>query len=333
MRYEHKLIILAVVPVVLGFICLGIGRYHVPYDRVLADIWSYVFSPTGTSEEVVVMEIRFPRIVMAAIVGAALALAGTAFQSTLSNPLASPDVIGISSAAAFGAALAIFLGLSSIPMQFIALAMGLAALGIVFLLCRTSRSSSILTIVLAGIIIAGVFNALIALIKYVADPLTQLPDITYWLMGSLSGKGYDTILYALPFFLVGTIVIFALRWRLNIISLDEEEIKALGHDPGKLRWTFLIAATMLVSTSVSLCGQVGWIGLVIPHVSRLLVGSDNTRVVPVSMALGASFLIFCDTVCRALIEAEIPLSICTALIGAPIFAALFVRRYRLWSRV
>ena len=332
MRYENKLLILAAVPVVLGLICLGIGRYYVPYDRVLADMWSYAFSPTGTTEEIAVMKIRFPRIVMAAIVGAALALAGTTFQSTLSNPLASPDVIGISSAAAFGAALAIFLGLSAFPMQVIALIMGLVALVIVFFICKASRSSSILTIVLAGIIIAGVFNALIALIKYLADPLTQLPDITYWLMGSLSGKGYDTILYSLPLFLIGVIVIFVLRWRLNIISLDDEEIRALGHDPGKLRWTFLIAATMLVATSVSLCGQVGWIGLVIPHVARLIVGSDNTRVVPVSMILGASFLIACDTVCRSLIAAEIPLSICTALIGAPVFAVLFIRRYRSWSR-
>ena len=333
MRYENKILLLAAVPVVLGFLLLGVGRYSVPFDHVVECIWSFIVSPTGSTEETVVMEVRFPRIVMSAIVGCALAMAGTVFQSTLSNPLASPDVIGVSSATAFGAALAIFIGLSAIPMQFLALAMGLVALAVVFFICKSSHSSSILSIVLAGIIIAGVFNALIALIKYIADPLTQLPDITYWLMGSLSGKGYDTILNALPLFLIGAIVIYALRWRLNIISLDDEEIRALGHDPAKLRWTFMLAATLLVATSVSLCGQVGWIGLVIPHIARLIVGSDNSRVIPVSMVLGATFLMVCDTICRSLIAAEIPLSICTALIGAPIFAVLFIRRQRSWSRI
>ena len=331
MRYEAKLTVLVILLVLMAVICLGIGRYHVPYDHVFQCIWSYALSPTGTAEETTVMGIRFPRIVMAMLVGSALAVAGTAFQSTLSNPLASPDVIGVSSASAFGAAFAIFLGLAVFPMQSLAVAMGLVALGVVFLLSRFARSSSILTIVLAGIIIAGVFNALISLIKYVADPLTQLPDITYWLMGSLSGKGYDTIAQALPLFVIGMGVILVLRWRLNIVSLDDEEIRALGHNPQALRWTFLVSATLLVAVSVALCGQIGWVGLVIPHMSRLIIGSDNSKVVPTSMVIGAAFMVFCDTVCRSLIAAEIPLSICTALIGAPIFAVLFIRRYRGWS--
>ena len=331
MKYEHKLLILTLLPIALGLIALGIGRYQIPYGDVFGCVWSYIVSPTGSPQETVVMDIRFPRLLLAALVGASLAAAGATFQSTLSNPLASPDVIGVSSASAFGAAFAILLGLSMLPLQILSLTMGLVSLVIVFLLCRFSRSSSILTIVLAGIIIAGVFNALIALTKFVADPLTQLPDITFWLMGSLSGKGYDTILEALPLLLLGMAVIYSLRWRLNIISLDDEEIRAMGHDPRRLRWTFLIAATMLVSTSVALCGQIGWVGLVIPHMARLMVGSDNRKVIPVSILLGATFMMFCDTVCRSLIAAEIPLSICTALIGAPIFAILFLRRNRNWS--
>jgi iron complex transport system permease protein len=330
MRYRYKLLLLALLPVVLGAIVLCIGRFYVPFDQVLQSIWSFITSPTGTAEEITVMKIRMPRIILAGMIGAALALAGTAFQSTLANPLASPDVIGVSSASAFGAAFAIFLGLSGFFLQFMALIMGLVSLVIVFMLCKFARSTSILTIVLAGIIIAGVFNALIALIKFVADPLTQLPDITYWLMGSIAGKGYDTVLSAIPLIGIASIIIFALRWRLNIISLDDEEVKAMGHNPQRLRWTFLISSTVLVATAVSLCGQIGWVGLVIPHMARLIVGSDNQRVVPVSMAIGAAFLIFCDTVCRSAIAAEIPLSICTALIGAPIFAYLFIRRRKAW---
>ena len=331
MRPDIKPFILIFLPFVTGVVCLCFGRYVVPLDEVFNAVISYATSTDYNVYERVVMNIRFPRIVLAGIIGAALAIAGATFQSTLSNPLASPDVIGISSASAFGAVLGIFFGLGSFSVQFLALGMGILAIFIVFGLCKLSKSQSILTIVLAGIIIAGVFTALISLIKYVADPLTQLPDIVYWLMGGLTGANYNTIATVAPFLIAGAAVIVLLRWRLNIISLSDEEIQAMGHSPRKLRWTFMIAATVLVAASVSVCGQIGWIGLVIPHIARLITGSDNTKVIPVSATIGATFLIICDTICRSLIDAEIPLSIVTALIGAPIFALLFMRRNNEWS--
>ena len=331
MKPDIKPFILIFLPFAAGVICLCFGRYIVPIDEVFKAVISYATSDEPDVYERIVMSIRFPRIVLAGIIGAALAIAGATFQSTLSNPLASPDVIGISSASAFGAVLGIFLGLGSFSVQFLALGMGIMGIFIVFGLCKLSKSQSILTIVLAGIIIAGVFTALISLIKYVADPLTQLPDIVYWLMGGLTGANYNTITTVAPFLIAGTAVIVLLRWRLNIISLSDEEIQAMGHSPRRLRWTFMIAATVLVAASVSVCGQIGWIGLVIPHIARLITGSDNTKVIPVSATVGATFLIVCDTICRSLIDAEIPLSIVTALIGAPIFALLFMRRSKEWS--
>lgn len=324
------LTLLFILPFIVVIISLCCGRYMISPADVFASLLSFFDNGPITTYESVVINIRLPRIILGAMVGIGLAVAGATFQSAFSNPLASPDVIGVSSGAAFGAVIGIMAGFSPISIQLTALVMGLFAIALVYALCRASHTDSILMIVLAGIIVAGVFTALISLMKFVADPLTQLPDIVYWLMGSLTGASYSKIGIALPFLVIGLIIITMMKWRLNVISLSDEEMRALGHNPRYLRWTFIIAATMLVATCVSICGQIGWIGLVIPHVARLLVGSDNRLVIPFSASLGVTFVVAVDTVCRSAVEAEIPLSIMTALIGAPIFAILFIRRGRAW---
>jgi iron complex transport system permease protein len=292
---------------------------------------SYFQSSDTTVVESIVVNLRAPRVLLAIMVGVGLAVAGAAFQATFSNPLASPDVLGVSSGAAFGAALGILLLDNDILTQVFAVIFGLLAISIVFLLCRSARSESILMIVLSGIIVAGLFSALVSMTKYVADPMSKLPEITFWLMGSLSGASYSKIEIAAPMFIIGLVVIYVMKWRLNILTLSDEEVRALGHNPGKVRWISVLASTLIVAAVVSLCGLVGWVGLVIPHVARMLVGSDNRYVIPMSIAIGGCFMLIMDTICRTVSVSEIPLSIMTALVGAPLFAALFIWKGKGWT--
>lgn len=329
-RKKYKALLdfgLLVMPFLTAVLCVGIGRYQLsPLESI-----RILFSPlTGRTVDAtawtVVMSVRLPRIILALLAGAGLAVAGASFQSLFSNPLATPDTLGVATGASFGAVLALLYSQNILIIQLSALFMGLAALLGTCLISRVSDKGNIMMTVLGGIVMSSLFKALVSLVKYVADPEEDLPTITYWLMGSLSRATYKGIIVGVPLIIMGIVVLFLLRWRLNVLSLPEDEAKALGIQVKTLRLMVMIASTMVTAASVSLCGQIEWIGLVIPHMARMFRGSDNRAVIPVSMTLGATFLVLMDTIARSATAAEIPVSILTALIGAPFFIILLSRQ-------
>ena len=279
----------------------------------------------------VIFNVRLPRIILAAVVGAGLSCAGAAFQGLFSNPLATPDTLGVASGASFGAVLAMLIGGNMIGIQGMALIFGLISCLITFLIGRSSRRGSIVMIVLAGLVVSSVFEALVSLMKYVADPQDELPVITYWLMGSMSRANYKNLVMGIPFIVIGIIIIFALRWRLNILSFNEDEARSLGVNVKILRAAFILASSMITASCVSMCGQVGWVGLLVPHISRMMRGNNNCKVIPVSISLGAFFMIVMDTFARSATASEIPISILTAIIGAPVFIVLLKKTGGSWA--
>lgn len=319
-------------PFFIASVCLGVGRYSLG----LAQTISILLSPfTGTDippmEASVIWEIRLPRILLAMAAGAALASAGVAFQSLFGNPLATPDTLGVSSGASFGAVLALMFGMNIVGVQIMALVFGLFSVTLTWSFSRTKKGSSIVMLVLSGIVISALFEALISLIKYVADPEQVLPTITYWLMGSLASVNLPNLSIGIPLIAVGVSVILLLRWRLNILEFGEDEAKSLGINLTALRLTVVIASTMVTASCVSMCGKVGWVGLLIPHISRMLRGSNNKDVVPTCISVGAIFVLLVDTFARSATEAEIPISILTAIIGAPFFISLLRKTGGGWS--
>ena len=279
----------------------------------------------------VIFNVRLPRIILAAVVGAGLSCAGAAFQGLFSNPLATPDTLGVASGASFGAVLAMLIGGNMIGIQGMALIFGMISCLITFLIGRSSRRGSIVMIVLAGLVVSSVFEALVSLMKYVADPQDELPVITYWLMGSMSRANYKNLVMGIPFIVIGIIIIFALRWRLNILSFNEDEARSLGVNVKILRVAFILASSMITASCVSMCGQVGWVGLLVPHISRMMRGNNNCKVIPVSISLGAFFMIVMDTFARSATASEIPISILTAIIGAPVFIVLLKKTGGSWA--
>lgn len=318
-------ILLIISPIIIGIIALCIGRYMLtPNDVKDVLINQFLDSSVNVPETniSVVLNVRLPRIILAILVGMGLSISGAAFQGLFSNPLATPDTLGVAAGASFGAALALLMTENMFIVQIIALIFGLVAVGCTYLISKIQGKSTILMVVLSGMVTSSFFQALISLIKYVADPETKLPTITYWLMGSMASVSYKTILTGVPFIVVGVVIIYLLRWRLNILALSEDEAKTMGIKVSQLRWVIIIASTLITASAVSMCGQVGWIGLLIPHISRMLVGTNHKRVIPVSISLGASYMIIIDTFARSMVATEIPLSILTAIVGAPFFAYL-----------
>ncbi len=281
---------------------------RIPNEQVHAVIWN----------------IRLPRILLAALVGGGLSAAGCAFQSLFSNPLATPDTVGAASGSSFGAALGILCGFRLIGTQLLSLFGGLAAVALtMFAGYRKGRSKT--SVVLAGIMIGSLFSALVSLVKYVADADTKLPVITYWLMGSLDSANYASLRLGAPFILGGIILLFVLRWRLNLLPLSEDEAKASGVNMTLLRGMTILAAAAITASSVSMCGQVGWVGLIVPHICRMRFGNNHMALIPASILLGAIFLVIVDTIARSATAASIPISILTAIIGAPFFILLMQR--------
>ena len=316
-------LLIFLLPFAAAVICIGIGRYNIsPAESLgilLSPLTGREVDPQGWS---VIYHVRLPRILLALAVGMGLSVSGASFQSLFSNPLATPDTLGVATGASFGAVLALLFTRNILVVQLAALLMGLAALAGTCLISRLNGKSSILMVVLGGMVVSSLFQALVSLAKYVADPEEDLPAITYWLMGSMSRATYQGLAVGIPLILLGVAVLFLLRWRLNILSLQEDETKALGIDVKKLRLIVMAAATLVTAACVSLCGQVGWVGLLIPHVARMLYGSDNRKIIPVSIGLGSAFMVAIDTASRAATAAEIPVSILTAIIGAPFFIIL-----------
>lgn len=299
------------------------GRYGLP----ASDILSALLHPqTHSPASSVIWDVRIPRILLALLAGAGLAASGAAFQALFANPLAAPDTLGVATGASFGAVLGILWGWGAFAIQCLSVLSGLAAIALVVLLSRTrTGGGSILMIVLAGMVVGALFTALVSLVKYAADPQDVLPSITFWLMGSMTGATTSSILTGLPLLLAGGLVLWLLRWRLNAATLPAEEAASLGINVPLLRAAVILAATLMTASVVSLCGLIGWVGLLVPHAARLVFGAGNDRVLPASMVLGGIFLLVIDTLARTMTESEIPVSILTAVVGAPVFILLMRR--------
>lgn len=306
-----------------------LGRYGVPLGELIKIIFSRIvpITKTWTSEmETVVFNIRLPRILLSCMVGCCLSVSGAAYQGVFQNPMASPDILGASNGAAFGAAMAILLGMPSFMITVFAFVASLITVAAVYFIGSRAPGLPTMNLILAGIMISSLFSAGTSYIKLVADPSNQLPAITYWLMGSLSGaKMNDVLLAALPMFL-GVATLFCLKWQINLITLGDDEAKALGVNVDLIRFIIIICATLATAASVAVSGMIGWVGLVIPHLSRKISGSDYKRLMPMCMVLGATFMLIVDDVSRNLLAVEIPIGILTAFVGAPFFIYLMTRR-------
>ncbi len=321
---------------VVGVVSMALGRYPVPVGHVVEVLVAQVTGqayPGPTTEQDVVTLVRLPRVLLGALVGGGLAVGGVALQAAFRNPLVSPQVIGVSSGASFGGALALVLGLGTGYLVASAFVFGMAALGVVFLVTAGRGGASMLMIVLGGVVTGSFFTALVSLLTYLADPYSTLPAIVFWLLGSLATATFGKVLVAAVPVLVATAVLLALRWRINVLSLGDEDATAVGIRPRPVRWTLLSAVALIVAGAVAVSGVIGWVGLVIPHLVRMWVGPDHRVLLPVSFFVGAAFLVTVDTLARTLSGGEIPLGVLTALVGAPAFFVLLRRnRDRIWDR-
>lgn len=321
--------ILATVLFVLFLLSFWLGRYDVPLGEVVRILLSRIahFSSTWTEQmEIAVINIRLPRILLACMVGGCLAAAGTSYQSVFCNPMAAPDILGASSGACFGAALAILLGFSRSGVIAMAFGSSLLSVVLVYAVAHRAKGSRVMTILLSGVMIGSLFSACTSYVKLVADPSNQLPEITYWLMGSLSGVRLRDVGFAVIPMLIGLAPLYALRWRINLLTLSEEETCAMGVNTGLLRLIVILCATVLTAVCVAVSGMIGWVGLVIPHLSRRLVGNNCRYLLPASTMFGAIFLLLVDNVSRNLLAVEIPIGILTAFVGAPFFLYLMTRK-------
>ena len=324
------LLLLAVLLVAVTLVASGIGPYHIPPQGVLSAIARRLsgHGDNGTVETVL-FNIRLPRVVAAATVGAALAAAGAAYQSLFRNPLVSPDILGVSTGAGLGAVIGILLGLPVVLIQLLGFGGGLVAVIVVVVLARSLRGSSdVLVLVLAGIVVGALAGAAISLVKVLADPYDQLPAITFWLLGSLAAVKSADVAATVPVVVVGLVPLVLLRWRIGVLSLGDDEARALGVDVGRLRAIVIAAATLITACVVAISGVIGWVGLMVPHMARLLVGARFDRLLPASILLGAAFMIAVDTLARSGARIEIPLGVLTAVIGGPAFVWLLARNRR-----
>src|SRR5215470_7285626 len=327
--------------IALGLLALGllvaftVGRYPVTLAELIEVFVSRLAGrPTAVPPGVenVVLLVRGPRVVAAALVGAALSVAGTAFQGLFRNPLVSPDILGASAGAALGAVFGIFISLGVFAIQALALAGGLVAVASVYAVGSAVRARDpVLVLVLAGVVIGALLGAGVGLMKYVADPYNQLPAMTFWLLGSLAATGPSDLLPLFVPVALGTLVLLMLRWRMNVMSLPDEEARALGVPTGALRIAIVVAATLVTSASVATAGIIGWVGLVVPHIARTLVGPDFGRLIPAAAIIGGGFLLLIDTLARTAAPVEIPLGILTALVGTPFFIWLLASVSKTWS--
>ena len=324
---------LILAPILSFLLSLLVGRYQISpqivFSVLISKILPFHYS-VPKQVEIVIIQVRLPRAIAAALVGAALALSGTSFQGLFRNPLVSSQILGVASGAGFGAALALLLSGDPVIVQVSAFGFGIVAVAISYALSRTYRETSLLTLVLAGIVVGALFSALISLIKYVADPYEKLPSITFWLMGSLSAVSFRELTWNFIPIVVPCIILVLARWRLNVLSLGEEEAKALGIDVERMRMLVISCCTLMTAAAVSIAGMVGWVGLVIPHIGRMLVGPDHKVLVPASIAIGAAYLLIVDSMVRIVSTFEMPLGVLTAIIGAPFFAYLLRKRTVSW---
>ncbi|MFA8387925.1 MAG: FecCD family ABC transporter permease [Pelagibaca sp.] len=316
----------AVILLAFGAVMVG------PYGLTPAQTIRALLGHGDLQAQIVVWNIRLPRVAAALLVGAALAAAGASYQALFRNPLVSPDILGVSAGAGLGAVAGIFLSLPVAAIQASAFVGGMLAVGVVTLVASAVRNTDrTLTLVLIGVVIGALAGAATSLLKVMADPYDQLPAITFWLLGSLAAITTEDIRPALPMVFIGLVPLALLRWRINVLSLGDEEARALGVEAGRTRFLVIAAATLITASVTALAGVVGWVGLVIPHIARMLVGPGFGRLLPVSVLIGAGYLLIVDTLARTMAQVEIPLGILTAVIGAPFFVWLLAHGRRGWS--
>jgi iron complex transport system permease protein len=326
--------VLLVLPFVLFIYSLTLGVYPIKTADVarilLSPVYPHAAENSGEVAKTLVLRIRLPRILAAMLIGASMAGTGTAFQGIFKNPLVDSNLLGVTSGAGFGAALALSLGLATSEIQLSAFLFGLLAVGLAFFGSRLYRTAPMIVLTLMGVLIGSFFGSLTSLLKYLADPLDTLPAITFWLMGGLTGVTWKDIPLLAAIAVAGGTFLWTVRWQLNILSMGDEEAITLGINATRMKFAIIICCTLMTAAAVSVGGVIGWIGLVIPHAGRIIVGPNHLRLVPVSLSLGACFLLVIDNLSRAVLPAEIPLGVLTGLVGVPLLIALLRRNQTGW---
>jgi iron complex transport system permease protein len=331
---KRKLIFLFLLPLVLLFASLFVGRYLISPTTTFQVLLSRLFplEPHWSNQvESVIFQIRLPRALLAVLVGASLSVSGASFQGMFRNPLVSSDILGVSAGAGFGAVVAISIGGNALVIEVAAFVGGLVAVGLAFLISRIYKTTPTLMLVLSGVVVGAFFSAMISLFKFVADPYEKLPVIVFWLMGSFNARSYNDVLTIVGPMLVGTALLMAVRWRINLLSMGEEQARSMGVNTELLKSIVIVGATLVTSAAVAVSGIIGWVGLVIPHVTRMLVGNDHKVLLPATLSVGAAYMLIIDTMARTITTAEVPLGILTAVVGAPFFAYLLRKTKGSWG--
>ncbi len=328
-NYTIKFTILITAFIAALVVSCIMGKYAIPLDEFLKILWSklpFVDMETtwSVSTEKVMFEIRLPRVASAVLIGAALSLAGVSYQGMFRNPLVSPDILGASTGAGFGAAIAILLGAGYFIISTSAFLFGMSAVFIAYIVSKFSKTNETLAMILGGMVISSLFSAGTSFIKLVADTDDQLPAITYWLMGQLSSIKQEDLMFILVPMIIGMVPLFLIRWRLNLLTIEEETSQSVGINITALRFVIVICATLLTASAVSVSGMIGWVGLVIPHFCRMIFGYDYRRLIPATALFGATFLLVVDDIARMATTAEIPIGILTSFVGAPLFLYLLL---------
>lgn len=325
LSYRNLLIVFIMLTMILILISLAIGHYSISISQVINILFKYLTQESNQIpilDQQVIWQVRIPRILLAFLSGAGLALCGAVLQGVFYNPLVDPHIIGVNSGAAFGGTLAIILNFSPFGLIVLAFLFGLLTLILIFLFIHSIKQSSLLMLVLIGLVLSGFFSALVSLMQYLADTEEKLPNIVFWLLGSFATATWNKlILLAVPIIFASYLLI-TLSWRINILSLGDNEARNLGISTSFSRWLILLLCTLIISIQVAVSGCIGWIGLIIPHAARLIVGANHQHLLPITFWLGGLFMIIVDDIARLISSAEVPIGIITALLGAPCFVLL-----------
>lgn len=330
------LLILLIILLIAFITSLMLGRYNIPLKDVLSLLREKLLgvktSGIPQASRTVLYQVRLPRIAAAILIGGSLAASGASYQGMFKNPMVSPDILGASAGAGFGAALGILFSFGIGGIQFMSFGFGMVAVFITYIISSaiSRNNNATLVLVLSGMVVSTLFSSFVSMIKYVADPYSKLPAITFWLMGSLSSINPDDLKVVIIPVLLGLVPLLLIRWKLNVLSFGEEESRALGINTSRIRLLVIVCSTLMTASAVSISGLIGWIGLIIPHLARMLVGPNYKILLPASVLIGASYLLFVDDIARLVYTTEIPLGILTSLIGAPFFIWLLLRSRRAW---
>ena len=329
-NYRKVIIILSIMLVAGIIVSFTLGRYPVTIKELLSVLLSKIKFLNieqfwENRVELIIFNVRFPRIIISCLVGCCLAAAGASYQGVFQNPMASPDILGASSAAGFGAALAIILELPSSMVTLFAFAASLVCVLLVIFVSERAKGKKVIGLILAGIMISSLFSAATSYLKLVADPNSQLPEITYWLMGSFNGAEKSDVAFAIIPMVIGLVPLLILRWRINILTMGDDEARTMGVNAKAVRLVVILASTLITAASVAVSGVIGWVGLVVPHLARRLVGNNFKYLMPATMLFGAIFMLIVDNLCRNVTTTEIPIGIVTAFVGAPFFVYLLTR--------